>query len=186
LEHLRWTSRTYIDNPTDVRVANPWKLCVPREQRQRVLEECHNHPSAGHLGIRKTLRRISQLYFWPGLQRNVVRYVTRYMTCQQYQVRQRRRVGTQIARSSLRCSHTRPACLATPRNEPKGSRKLSAPPRKPTRWSSLQIKTLPERRPHQRSSTSRTHRLLPSGHKGPTGNQNGPHSCSEASDHAEC
>ncbi|XP_044317458.1 uncharacterized protein LOC123038064 [Drosophila rhopaloa] len=38
----------HIGHPTDVRVSNPWKLCVPREQRQRVLEDCHDHPSAGH------------------------------------------------------------------------------------------------------------------------------------------
>ncbi|XP_052850683.1 uncharacterized protein K02A2.6-like [Drosophila gunungcola] len=74
----------HIGHPTGVRVGNPWKLGVPRKQRQRVLGECHVHPSAGHLGIRKTLRRVAQRYCWPGLHRDVVRYVTSFLTCQQY------------------------------------------------------------------------------------------------------
>ncbi|XP_043862277.1 uncharacterized protein LOC122756519 [Drosophila santomea] len=32
----------------------PWKLCVGTNHRGLVLEECHDHPTAGHLGVRKT------------------------------------------------------------------------------------------------------------------------------------
>nr|XP_041633078.1 uncharacterized protein LOC121502930 [Drosophila kikkawai] len=40
----------------------PWKLCVGADYRQRVLEECHDHPTAGHLGVRKTSTRVAQRY----------------------------------------------------------------------------------------------------------------------------
>ncbi|XP_070141622.1 uncharacterized protein [Drosophila kikkawai] len=49
----------------------PWKLCVGQEYRQRVLQECHDHPTAGHLGTRKTGKRVAQKYYWPGLFREV-------------------------------------------------------------------------------------------------------------------
>jgi len=35
----------------------PWKLCVPSSNRVRVLQECHDAPTAGHLGVRKTVFR---------------------------------------------------------------------------------------------------------------------------------
>ncbi|KAL7723924.1 hypothetical protein ACLKA6_011998 [Drosophila palustris] len=41
----------------------PWKLCVAFDHRSRVLAERHDHPTAGHLGIRKTIARISQRYY---------------------------------------------------------------------------------------------------------------------------
>jgi transposase InsO family protein len=66
----------------------PWKLCVPKPQRQRVLDECHDQPTAGHQGVRKTLNRIRQRYCWPGLFRDVARYVRKCETCQKFKVSQ--------------------------------------------------------------------------------------------------
>ena len=51
----------------------PWKLCVPSFQRQRVLEENHDAPTAGHLGIRKTIARVTNHYYWPGMFRDIRR-----------------------------------------------------------------------------------------------------------------
>ncbi|XP_044312732.1 uncharacterized protein LOC123037173 [Drosophila rhopaloa] len=45
----------------------PWKLCAPTPCRARVIYECHDSPTAGHLGVRKTITRLSQRYFWPGM-----------------------------------------------------------------------------------------------------------------------
>ncbi|KAB0790294.1 hypothetical protein PPYR_15365, partial [Photinus pyralis] len=42
-----------------------WKLCVPKHQRSRVLKECHDQPTAGHLGVAKTISRVFQNYYWP-------------------------------------------------------------------------------------------------------------------------
>ena len=38
-----------------------WKVCVPREEQQRIMKEVHDCPTAGHLGIAKTLSRLSRL-----------------------------------------------------------------------------------------------------------------------------
>lgn len=36
----------------------PWKLCVGSDYRNRVLEECHDHPTAGDLEVRKPYTRV--------------------------------------------------------------------------------------------------------------------------------
>jgi len=51
----------------------PWKLCVAAEHRARILHECHDAPTAGYLGVRKTIIRISQRNYWPGMFRDVLR-----------------------------------------------------------------------------------------------------------------
>jgi len=62
----------------------PCKLCVPSSNRVRVLQECHDAPTAGHLGVRKTVSRLSQRYFWPGMFRDAKRYVQRCESCQKF------------------------------------------------------------------------------------------------------
>nr|XP_041632503.1 uncharacterized protein LOC121502828 [Drosophila kikkawai] len=61
----------HIGSRPDDEDSVPWKLCVAKEHRQRVLAECHDQPTAGHLGIRKTTARIAQRYYWPGLFRDI-------------------------------------------------------------------------------------------------------------------
>ncbi|BFF99975.1 uncharacterized protein DMAD_00084 [Drosophila madeirensis] len=50
-------------NRPDEEDSHQWKLCVARDHRQRVLQECHDHPTAGHQGIRKTINRVTQRYY---------------------------------------------------------------------------------------------------------------------------
>jgi hypothetical protein len=38
-------------------LSDPWKLCVTKPARAAVLRECHDNPTAGHLGIAKTTAR---------------------------------------------------------------------------------------------------------------------------------
>ncbi|KAH8335345.1 hypothetical protein KR059_001065, partial [Drosophila kikkawai] len=76
----------------------PWKLCVAKEHRQRVLAECHDQPTAGHLGIRKTTARIAQRYYWPGLFRDISRYVRKCDTCQRFKVSQAKPAGKMFTR----------------------------------------------------------------------------------------
>ncbi|KAL7724923.1 hypothetical protein ACLKA6_007527 [Drosophila palustris] len=76
----------------------PWKLCVAFDHGSRVLAECHDHPTAGHLGIRKTIARISQRYYWPGLFRDVARYVKQCEKCQKFKVSQLKPAGRMLTR----------------------------------------------------------------------------------------
>ncbi|KMQ90703.1 reverse ribonuclease integrase [Lasius niger] len=45
--------------------ANQWKECIPKERRNELLQRYHNAPTAGHLGIAKTIARIAERYYWP-------------------------------------------------------------------------------------------------------------------------
>jgi len=76
----------------------PWKLCFGRGYRLRVLQECHDHPTAGHLGTRKTCQRVARKYYWSGLFRKVTQYVRRCLTCQKYKVSHRKPSGQMFTR----------------------------------------------------------------------------------------
>jgi hypothetical protein len=46
-----------MSDSTEPELSDPWKLCVPKPARAAVLRECHDNPTAGHLGIAKTTAR---------------------------------------------------------------------------------------------------------------------------------
>ncbi|KAH8241715.1 hypothetical protein KR032_007125, partial [Drosophila birchii] len=76
----------------------PWKLCVGADYRHRVLQENHDIPAAGHLGVRKTSNRVPQRYYWPGLFRDVARYVRNCLNCQRHKVSQEKPAGHMFTR----------------------------------------------------------------------------------------
>jgi len=76
----------------------PWKLCVSSSNRVRVLQECHDAPTAGHLGVRKTVSRLSQRYFWPGMFRDAKRYIQRCESCQKLKTAQTKAAGKILTR----------------------------------------------------------------------------------------
>ena len=49
------------------------QVIVPLSKRRKVLSYSHDHPTAGHLGVRKSLSKVHKSYHWPGLQRGVRR-----------------------------------------------------------------------------------------------------------------
>uniref|UniRef100_A0ABD2WYB9 RNA-directed DNA polymerase n=1 Tax=Trichogramma kaykai TaxID=54128 RepID=A0ABD2WYB9_9HYME len=65
-----------------------WKLVLPKEKRAEALYEGHDELTSGHLGSRKTYRRIATLYFWPNMQKDVNEYVKNCLICQQCKVEQ--------------------------------------------------------------------------------------------------
>jgi len=70
-----------------------WILCVPKEHRTRVLNKCHDQPTAGHQGFRKTINRVTQRYHWPGIFSDVARYVRNCETCRKFKASQLRPPG---------------------------------------------------------------------------------------------
>lgn len=69
-------------------------LCVPRSKREEILETFHNHPTAGHLGIRKTWNKIKNRYFWPKYHAQVINYVQSCPQCNQRKTDTQAPVGT--------------------------------------------------------------------------------------------
>ena len=66
------------------------RLVVPRHLRKQVVEENHDAIFAGHFSSKKTQRKISQLYFWPGMAGDVYQKCLSCMTCASTQGQSRR------------------------------------------------------------------------------------------------
>ena len=60
------------------------RVAVPcdRDLRQAIIAECHDCPSAGHLGVTKTIQRVARRFWWPHMGRSVHAYVTACGSCQ--------------------------------------------------------------------------------------------------------
>ena len=59
------------------------QLVVPRTLVPDVLNALHNGVGGGHLGIRKTLNKIRQRFYWPGLREDVERWCQQCLDCAQ-------------------------------------------------------------------------------------------------------
>ncbi|GFT31965.1 hypothetical protein TNCV_3468261 [Trichonephila clavipes] len=59
-----------------------WLPVIPKHLRADILRHFHDAPTAGHLGFAKTYDRIRKRFYWPGMYRNVVRYVMHCWECQ--------------------------------------------------------------------------------------------------------
>ncbi|GFV58759.1 transposon Tf2-9 polyprotein [Trichonephila clavipes] len=59
-----------------------WLPVIPKHLRADILRHFHDAPTAGHLGFAKTYDRIRKRFYWPGMYRNVVRYVMHFRECQ--------------------------------------------------------------------------------------------------------
>lgn len=68
-------------------------LWMPKQLCQTVLQLSHDHPLSGHLGYFKTLRRVSERYFWLGMRSDVSRYVRSCHSCQTLKPRRQKPGG---------------------------------------------------------------------------------------------
>ncbi len=64
-----------------------WKrnrVYVPADDqlKAQVMHECHDVPASGHLGTAKTVRRVTQKFYWPGMQTFIIDYVRSCELCQ--------------------------------------------------------------------------------------------------------
>lgn len=58
-----------------------WKLWVPADLRTELVERTHCLPSSGHGGIHKTLVKLQQIYYWPGMASDVQAMVKECEIC---------------------------------------------------------------------------------------------------------
>lgn len=74
----------YIRSKHDEKCYDPnclWKICVPREHREKIIQENHDDPSSCHLGRFKTLSKLRERYYWPKMTETIIDYVNRCETC---------------------------------------------------------------------------------------------------------
>jgi hypothetical protein len=67
------------------------QLCVPNDLalHTRLIRECHDSATAGHLGRDKTLEQMQRRFFWHGMVKRVEEYVTTCDACQKNKPSQR-------------------------------------------------------------------------------------------------
>lgn len=46
------------------------------KEKQQILEDCHCDATSGHMGIKKTLARITERYIWAGVAKDVCSLVS--------------------------------------------------------------------------------------------------------------
>lgn len=65
--------------PTDCPTTHTY---VPTSLRQRVIQEVHTAPSAGHPGIAATTHLVSNQFWWPSLSTDVITFIHNCIICQ--------------------------------------------------------------------------------------------------------
>jgi hypothetical protein len=70
-----------------------WKLLVPKDQRAKTLQSCHDAPTSAHFGYYKTLSRLSVNHYWPKMRRSVIRYVRNCKVCHEQKAPNTARAG---------------------------------------------------------------------------------------------
>lgn len=67
--------RTEHYSGNEIREQQAWKLWVPRNLQNQVIVRAHDSPIASHGGIYKTLELIRRNFYWPGMVRDVRKYI---------------------------------------------------------------------------------------------------------------
>lgn len=79
----------------------PWLVVVPKHLRITILNELHDVPSSGHLGLLRTYTKVKERFYWPGMYQTVKKYVSSCDPCQR-----------------RKKPHTRPSGLLQPLHPP--------------------------------------------------------------------
>ena len=71
------------------------RIYVPnnRKIKEEILKENHNLADMGHLGQYRMLEVIKRTYWWPGLKKDIKKYVQGCFKCQQNKVQHQRKAG---------------------------------------------------------------------------------------------
>lgn len=69
------------------------QLVVPAHERERILREYHDDPTAAHYGAERTLRRIARRYYFTGMRRYISEYVKNCPDCQRYKASTQKPAG---------------------------------------------------------------------------------------------
>jgi hypothetical protein len=72
--------RTYING------LSQYLLVVPVTLIPTILESCHDSPYAGHLGVKKTLARIRERFYWRNMVTEITDYVKSCDSCQRRKI----------------------------------------------------------------------------------------------------
>ena len=63
------------------RIRKRLQIVLPASLRLEIFEYFHGHRTAAHFGRKRTLEKIKRRYYWPGMSKDTIRWVTRCPTC---------------------------------------------------------------------------------------------------------
>ena len=69
------------------------RLAVPKEMQQKILQENHDVPTVGHVGIQRTVDLVKRTYWWHGLWSDAAHYVRSCPVCQRMKSDNRKKAG---------------------------------------------------------------------------------------------
>lgn len=75
-----------------------WLLVVPKHDRSSIIQDHHNPPTCGHLGISKTVERISRGYYWPKLKHDVAKFIRQCKICLETKPEQKKAAGYMLSK----------------------------------------------------------------------------------------
>ena len=63
-------------DPSNTKDKSVNQYVVPQALRQEILHQLHNHKTSGHLGVRRTLCKVRERFYWPGYKQDITRWVS--------------------------------------------------------------------------------------------------------------
>ncbi|KAL5565427.1 hypothetical protein UlMin_028591 [Ulmus minor] len=71
------------------------RLCVPNEEemKNQILTEAHETPYSVHPGTKKMYKDLKEHFWWPGMKKDVTKFVERCLTCQKIKAEHQRPAG---------------------------------------------------------------------------------------------
>src|SRR6266508_4143720 len=82
IQWLKTVEKYQLKEGTLVLKKQPHRRIVPRSQYYPLMYTFHNDLTAGHLGYRKVLQKLSERYYWPGIAKDVNQYIAACYQCQ--------------------------------------------------------------------------------------------------------
>lgn len=70
-----------------------WKMLVPKSQRIDVIKSFHEPPTSAHFGFYKTCHRTQEIYYWPKMRHDILKFVRSCKICGAQKVAQNSRHG---------------------------------------------------------------------------------------------
>ncbi|CAF1313751.1 unnamed protein product [Didymodactylos carnosus] len=66
---------------------------IPQSMIPNVMAAYHDHPSSGHFGIKRTLYKLKDRYFWPNIMSTITNYIRSCHQCAKFNIRRRKLPG---------------------------------------------------------------------------------------------
>ncbi|CAG2253632.1 unnamed protein product [Mytilus edulis] len=77
----KWNIMKVQDGILEDLETNLKQVVVPMKERRKILEFAHDNRTAAHLGIKKTLDRIKENFYWPGVRGDTWSYIASCSIC---------------------------------------------------------------------------------------------------------